>query len=109
MRVFSVIAFLLALAAGYVAANYLRTAWLFYNPPWGDPLFYISLIIAGVAIARGAIHASARERAKAIALVVGGLVVLGECGVAGWFDHRFAAECAALGPNSYAPGCPSAR
>ena len=89
----------------YVFVAYLRTAGLFYNPPWDDPLFYLSALAGLGALGVGA-SGFAMQKGLRTALLIGGLLVIAECGGAAWFDHSFRRHCDSLPPGSFAPGCP---
>src|SRR5688572_4727394 len=94
------------LAIVYMFLTYLRTAGLFYNPPWNDPLLYLSGAVGLLAIGMRVARAFPMSGSWRATLIIGGLLVAGECIGAHWFDRSFQAQCDSLPPGSIAPGCP---
>jgi hypothetical protein len=109
MKAFSIaVASAMLLLIAYVFITYLRTASLYYNPPWDDPLFCLAALVSVAGIALAVIPAIPISPKWKTSLIVGALLLMAECGSAAWFDRRFQAECDSLPPGSFAPGCPDA-
>ena len=96
----------IVVSIAYMFIAYLRTAGLFYNPPWIDPLFYVSALVGLIAVGMGATRSVPMHGGWRVSLIVGGLLVIAECGGAYWFDRTFQAQCDSLPLNSFAAGCP---
>ena len=96
----------MVISIAYVFITYLRMAGLHYTPPWGDLFFYLSALAGVAAVGMGASGLVRMHGGWRATLIIGGLLVVVECGGAAWFDHSFRAQCNSLPPNTFAPGCP---